>query len=176
MKSLIARVLRSLRRVFRAIRDASAYLLGFGEGLLYGALGGLSRVEEIEEVQETVVDTVASEVVEQPVARPVPEGTIAQRVKNAILAADAGRSIDKEFDLSKAEHVLARAWFMTLDEGHIRALRHMPMPALGAHLNPRYSVKAHGLPRYPAVANANAPAFTEASDDMDFETAIQARP
>jgi hypothetical protein len=136
----------------------------------------LRRVEEFDEVQETVVDTVAPEVVEQPVVRPVPEGTIAQRVKNAILAVDAGRSVDKEFDLEKPEHRMARDWFKSLDESGIRALRHMPMPALGAHLHPKNSVRAAGLPRYPLTANTNAPAIARASENVDFKTVIHARP
>ena len=180
MKALIGRILRGLRRVLRQIRDTGLWGVGAAASLLYGALGGLRWVEEIEETQESAMDASTQRVVEDvapdPVARPVQEGTVAQRVKNALLASDAGRPIDLEFDLGKADHRAARDWFLTLDESGLRALRHMPMPALGAHLHPRYSVRAAGLPRYPVTANANAPAKRAEADMMDFEVAIQARP
>jgi hypothetical protein len=175
VKSLIRRILRGLRSVLRAISGLAAYSFSFAHGVLYGAFRRSEMVIEPEEILETELE---ESVAPEPVASPIPEGTVAQRVKNAILALDAGRPVDAEFDLGKPEHVLARDWFKSLDESGLRALRHMPMSALGAHLNPRYSVRAAGLPRYPLTANRNAPALAaEASGNVDFKMAVrQARP
>ena len=177
MKALIGRILRGLRRVLRAMTGVVVYSLNLLTGVLHGAFRRAEYDVEPEEIASETIDAKVEERVQPQTPRPMQDGTLAQRVKNALLAADAGRPIDVEFDLARPDHIMARDWFSTLDEGHLRALRHMPMPALGAHLHPKFSVRAAGLPRLPVVANENAPALAAEASDMDFKVVeLQARP
>lgn len=176
MRNLISKVLKALRRTLRAMTGVVVYSLSLATGLITAAFRRAEYDEQPEEIASEAIDAKVEEAVAPPSARPMQDGTLAQRVKNALLALDANRPIDAEFDLARPDHVMALAWFETLDEGHLRALRHMPMPALGAHLNTKYSVRAAGLPRFPVVANENAPSVDEAFD-VDFGMVeLQARP
>lgn len=181
MRNLIRRILNAFKRTLRALTGVIVYSVNFATGLLQSAFRRAEYDEAPEEIVSEAIDAKVEEKVgekaQPPAARLLQDGTLAQRVKNALLATDAGRPVAVEFDLARPDHRAALEWFGTLDEGHLRALRHMPMTALGAHLHPKFSVKAHGLPRFPVVANENAPSIDEAFEPIQFRLAeAQPRP
>ncbi|GGD31108.1 hypothetical protein [Aureimonas glaciei] len=167
MRKLLSRVIKALRSILRALRRGAVYGANWLDGFAQGLFSGAEDVEEFEDnfVEERVVD----EVQEKPRIAARDLG-VAQRVKNCVLAIDAGRPTDQEFDLSRSDHRLANEWVMSLNDSGVRALRHMPMPALSRHLDISDSFRGSGLPRFPVTANEKAPvAVTEAP--VDFKCA-----
>lgn len=177
MKLLLKAIFRAIRKAMRAAARAAR---GVG-GAVADFVDGFFSGPYVEEVDYEGFDPVAEQVANdnqataQTLARPSSDLSLAERIKAAGARRDAGRPLHDLFEENDPVHRKARAWVASLDEGGLRALRHMPIQTLGRHLDPRDSVRGAGLPIFdptlPEVVAAKEKAGREPLTDRAMDRA-----
>lgn len=154
---LLARIMsaigRALRTSFRRLANGTlvpvfAWTTSFVDGVFHR--GAIETKEVIEDIAgEIEIAQEARSAIEKNVVLPKP--TLAEIVKQACACRDEGTSFLALLDGNNPAHSKAAAWVASLDETGLRTVRHMPVPTLSKHLDPRDSYRAHGgLPAFGA--------------------------
>lgn len=154
MRKILRSLGKVLARVFLRLRAGVGWCAGFGDGLVAGLFGGGGYDVEEDEVVEVANDEPVDAAIEREPACP----SLALLVRRACACRDAGRPYDVLFDDQDEEHRRAKAFVAALDEGGLRAVRHMPVGTLARHLDRADPFKATGLPDVDIViTNAEKP-------------------